>query len=142
MDELSTFAFNHWELVAAFLVTLALLLFNIFGDQIRGFQSITPETACRILNGENTLMIDVRTQDELAKDGRIENASHIPLNQLKNRLGDLEKHHQHPVIAICRSGQRSGVACSQLKKNGFEQVYNLKGGILSWKNAGLPVSNK
>ncbi len=142
MDELSTFAFNHWELVAAFLVTLALLLFNIFGDQIRGFQSIGPEAAIRILNGEKALLIDVRTEEELSKDGRVKSASHIPLNQLKNRLGDLEKYHQQPVIAICRSGQRSGVACSQLKKNGFEEVYNLKGGILSWKSAGLPVSHK
>lgn len=142
MEELSTFIFNNWELVAAFLMTLVMLLFNIYGDQIRGFESITPETAIRLMNGDNTLLLDVRAKDELTKDGWVKGASNIPLNQLKNSLGDLDKYRTHPVIAICKSGQRSGVACSQMKKNGFEQVYNLKGGIRSWKNAGLPVSHK
>ncbi|MBT7006542.1 MAG: rhodanese-like domain-containing protein, partial [Thiotrichales bacterium] len=43
---------------------------------------------------------------------------------------------------ICRSGQRSATACAQMKKSGFEQVYNLKGGIISWKGAGLPTTQK
>lgn len=142
MEELYAFSLNHWELVAAFLITLIMLIFNIFGDQLRGFESITPEVAIRLLNNDDSLLLDVRTKDELSKDGRIKNASNIPLNQLKGKLDSLKEHRTAPVIAICRSGSRSGVACSQLKKNGFEQVYNLKGGILSWKSAGLPVSNK
>ncbi|MBC8519750.1 MAG: rhodanese-like domain-containing protein [Gammaproteobacteria bacterium] len=142
MEELSTFIFNNWELVAAFVMTLVMLFFNIYGDQLRGFESITPEAAIRLMNEDDTVLLDVRAKDELTKDGQIKGASHIPLNQLKNSLGDLDKHRTHPVIAICRSGQRSGVACSQMKKGGFEKVYNLKGGIRSWKNAGLPVSYK
>lgn len=142
MQEIYTFSLNHWELVAAFLITLIMLIFNLFGDRLRGFESITAETAVRILNGENALLVDVRTKDELSKDGHIQDAKHIPLNQLKDKIGDLEQYRNSPVTIICRSGSRSGVACSQLKKGGFEQVYNLKGGILSWKSAGLPVSYK
>lgn len=142
MQELYTFSLNHWELVAAFLITLTMLIFNLFGDRLRGYESITAEAAVRVLNGDNTLMIDVRSKDELSKDGHIKDARHIPLNQLKEKIGDLEQHRNDPVAVICRSGSRSGVACSQLKKSGFEQVYNLKGGILSWKSAGLPVSYK
>lgn len=142
MQELYTFSLNHWELVAAFLLTLIMLIFNIFGDRLRGFESITPEAAVRVLNADNSLLIDVRTKDELKKDGHIQDAKHIPLNQLKDKLGDLGAHRNSNVAVICRSGSRSGVACGQLKKSGFEQVYNLKGGILSWKSAGLPVSYK
>ncbi len=142
MEEFVTFAANHWELVVAFIITFLLLMFNIFGDSIRGFESVTPEVAVRILNQEGALLIDVRTKDELSRDGRIKDASHIPLNELKGKLDGLSKHRAFPVAVICRSGSRSGVACSQLKKSGFEQVYNLKGGILSWKNASLPVSYK
>ncbi len=142
MQDLYTFSVNHWELVLAFLVTLIMLIFNIFGDRLRGFESITAEAAVRVLNREGSLLIDVRTKDELSKDGRIQDASHIPLNQLKEKLGDLDQYRNSPVTVICRSGNRSGIACSQLKKSGFEEVYNLKGGILSWKNAGLPVSYK
>ncbi|MBT3308308.1 MAG: rhodanese-like domain-containing protein [Gammaproteobacteria bacterium] len=142
MQELYTFSLNHWELVAAFLITLAMLIFNIFGDQLRGFESISAEAAVRLLNGEDTLLIDVRNKDELTKDGHIKDAKHIPLNKLREKMGDLEQHRSHTVAIICRSGNRSGVACGQLKKDGFEHVYNLKGGILSWKSAGLPVSYK
>lgn len=142
MEQLYTFSLNHWELVAAFLVTLIMLIFNIFGDRLRGFESITAETAVRVLNGDDALLIDVRTKDELSKEGHIQDARHIPLNTLKEKISDLEQFRSAPVTVICRSGSRSGVACSQLKKNGFEQVYNLKGGILSWKSAGLPVSYK
>ncbi|HIJ26321.1 MAG: rhodanese-like domain-containing protein [Gammaproteobacteria bacterium] len=142
MQELSTFTVNHWELVTAFLITLAMLIFNVFGDRLRGFESISAESAVRILNNDQALLLDVRTQDEFAKDGKVERASHIPLSQLKEKLDSLETHRSQPVIVICRSGSRSGVACSQMKKKGFEQVYNLKGGILSWKSAGLPVTYK
>ncbi len=142
MQELYTFSLNHWELVAAFLITLIMLIFNLFGDKIRGFESISAEAAVRILNGENTLLIDVRTKDELKRDGHIQDARHIPLNQLKDKIAELESYRTQPVAIICRSGSRSGVACGQLKRSGFEQVYNLKGGILSWKSAGLPVTHK
>lgn len=78
MQELYTFSLNHWELVAAFLITLTMLIFNLFGDRLRGYESITAEAAVRVLNGDNTLMIDVRSKDELSKDGHIKDARHIP----------------------------------------------------------------
>jgi rhodanese-related sulfurtransferase len=75
-------------------------------------------------------------------DGHIINAENIPLNSLNNQLQKLEKYKQHPIIAVCRSGSRSAAACNTLRKAGFEQVYNLRGGMLAWENAGQPVRRK
>ena len=64
------------------------------------------------------------------------------MKQLPQRVAELEKLKSRPVIAYCRSGSRSGGAGSILKKNGFETVYNLGGGIMAWQNANLPLNKK
>jgi rhodanese-related sulfurtransferase len=53
------------------------------------------------------------------------------------RLG---KYRDRPVSVYCRSGNQSLSACGKLRKQGFEKVYNLKGGVLGWQQADLPVS--
>ena len=50
------------------------------------------------------------------------------LKELDRRRGELDKYRDRPIIAYCRSGNRSGTAGSLLRKNGFQTVYNLGGG--------------
>jgi rhodanese-related sulfurtransferase len=57
-------------------------------------------------------------------------------------LGQLERHKERPIIVNCRSGATSQIACKELRKGGFEQVYNLRGGIMAWQSANLPVRRK
>jgi rhodanese-related sulfurtransferase len=90
-----------------------------------------------LFNHEDALVLDVREKSEWA-DGHITNAKHVPLAQIKDRLSDLEKHKDKPIIAVCRSGNRSGHACGILKKAGFEKLHNLTGGMQAWNQAGLP----
>lgn len=76
---------------------------------------------------ENATILDVRTPDEFS--GRhYPNAINIPLNELQQRLNEIEALKQ-PIVAYCRSGNRSGMAVSILNQNGFTEVYN--GGGLS-----------
>ena len=63
----------------------------------------------------------------------------IPLNGLGNNLKQLEKHKGKPIVAVCRSGSRSNAACRLLRKQGFEHVKNLRGGMMAWESANLPV---
>lgn len=74
------------------------------------------------------------------RGGHIINSVHIPLGTLNNRLNELEKYKSRPIIVGCRSGQRSAAACTTLKKQGFETVYNLSGGVMGWQNANLPLT--
>lgn len=138
---LQEFVVANWELFLALVVILALLFSNLFGERLRGYQSVDPNSAVNLINHEDALYLDVRTDAEIS-DGRVINSLHIPLAALKSRLGELEKHRERPIVVGCRSGHRSGVACGQLRKAGFEKVYNLKGGILAWRSANLPVSRK
>ncbi|MHB1010552.1 MAG: rhodanese-like domain-containing protein [Propionibacteriaceae bacterium] len=80
-------------------------------------------------------IVDVREDHEVAQ-GRIPGSVHIPLGQLGGRLGELDRN--RPVVAVCRSGNRSGVATRMLASAGYV-CDNMAGGMLAWQSAGLPT---
>ena len=59
--------------------------------------------------------------------------------QNSGRLGEIAKFKEKPVIVTCRSGARSARAAAMLAKAGFEQVANLRGGMLRWRAEGGAV---
>jgi len=66
-------------------------------------------------------------------------AKNIPTSKLADRIGELEKFKDKPIIVCCASGMRSNKACAELQKNGFEKLHNLAGGVDAWVGAGYPV---
>ncbi|MCB1801517.1 MAG: rhodanese-like domain-containing protein [Gammaproteobacteria bacterium] len=140
MEQLLEFAGNHTLLLVAFFIVLSALLWNIVSDP-SGKNAVDPLGATAMINHEDAVILDVRSMAEF-KDGHIVNAVNIPLNGLGNSIKQLEKYRDRPIVAVCRSGSRSGAACSQLRKAGFENVKNLRGGMLAWENANLPVKKR
>lgn len=94
--------------------------------------------ATQYMNQAKTLILDVRSAEEFAA-GHLQNAKHIPLPELNDRLKEIEKSKSNVVITVCASGVRSSSAASLLSKAGFAQVFSLDGGIDSWKSQGLPT---
>ncbi len=92
----------------------------------------------RLDTGERLFLLDVRSSEEYAYDGHIAGAHLLPLPMLSLRLNELPK--DTTIVCVCRSGNRSGVAAEQLKRQGFEQVINLGDGMIGWARAGLPMS--
>lgn len=89
-----------------------------------------------IRTGGGSILVDVREPEEWAA-GHAPNARHIPLRDLPDRLEALPR--DAPVYLVCRSGARSHRAAAYLKQAGFEQPINVRGGMLAWERAGLPV---
>ena len=83
------------------------------------------------------VLIDVRTDAEFTQ-GSIQGAKHIPLHLLPLIADEIEK--EKPVILICRSGARSAQACAFLASKGFSNVYNLRGGVVGWAQAGMALA--
>jgi rhodanese-related sulfurtransferase len=82
-------------------------------------------------------IVDVREKPEW-EAGRIEGSIHIPLSELMaGRLEDLDT--TRPVVAVCRSGNRSEVASLMLRARGFD-AYNMEGGTEAWVAAGFPFT--
>lgn len=139
MEKFITFAIKHWELFASLFMILAMMFGGGFMRRLRGYQEADAQSAVAMLNHDNALLIDVREDAEF-KEGHIINARHIPLGSLQKRLIELEGYKDKPVLVCCRSGQRSGSACGVLRKAGFQNVTNLKGGVMAWQSANLPLN--
>ena len=89
--------------------------------------------------GITYLLLDIRTADELDATGIIPGASHIDFYG-ENFQAEVEKlDKKTPVMMYCRSGGRSGKARNLFVELGFEEVYDLDGGITDWTAAGKPV---
>lgn len=132
---------NHWGLALAFVGITLLIIYGEVRRRLDGTQQLGPHAATLVMNDEATVVLDVREDSEY-KQGHIANAVHIPLGQLAQRIKELEKYRERPVIAYCRTGNRSGSAARLLHKQGFATVHNLAGGIVAWQNANLPVTKK
>jgi rhodanese-related sulfurtransferase len=81
-------------------------------------------------------IVDVRWPNEW-EAGRIDGALHIPQDQLDDRLDEIDR--ERPVVAVCRSGNRSSAAARELAAEGF-QADNLDGGLEAWVASGLPLT--
>lgn len=125
-----------WVMLA--LVSGGMLLFQTLRG---GGAGISVADATLKINREDAVVLDVRETHEWDK-GHIANARHIAMGQIDKRLHEIEKFKSRPVIVVCASGNRSSFACGTLKRAGFEQVFNLSGGIGAWSDAGLPVTTK
>lgn len=99
---------------------------------------MSPTEAVLLINRDNALVLDVRDDAEFAA-GHITDARHIPFAQLEERIGELRKFKDKPVLVNCQAGARGAKACDVLQKQGFTKVYNLQGGLNAWQQAKLPV---
>jgi hydroxyacylglutathione hydrolase len=90
----------------------------------------------RLKSGAGKLtVIDVRTEKEW-NSGHIDGAIHIHGGKLQERFADVPR--DKPVAVICGSGYRGSIAASFLKREGYEDVANVVGGMSAWKASGLP----
>lgn len=140
MEQLIEFAGNHLVMVSAFLVILTLIAWNLISDPgSKGAVDAIGATA--LINREDALVIDVRPMADYAQ-GHIVGAKNIPGSSLKDQLSQLEKYKDRTIVVNCRSGSTSQAACKTLREAGFSKVFNLRGGIMGWQNASLPVTRK
>ena len=139
MEQLLEFAGNHPLLITALVVVSVLLALNL--ATAGGKNNIGPQQATLMINHDEAVVIDVRPMADF-NQGHIVNALNMPINGFAKELGRLEKYKRKPLIVGCRSGNQSQLACRQLRKAGFEQVYNLRGGMMGWQSANLPMTKK
>lgn len=133
-----SFIQNNWLLIVVFVVSGVMLVWPLISARTSQMKPITTLGVTRLINSGNPVLLDLRETREF-EGGRLPNALHIPLSQLKDRAGELNKFTGRPLIAYCDRGQRSRGAVATLTGLGFKEIYQLAGGIRAWKEAGLPV---
>lgn len=114
-------------------IVFALILFFIVQRMFptKGVRDISTMELKNELKNINKEFVDVRTPGEF-KGNHIRGFKNIPLHQLTQKINGLSK--EKEIVVICQSGMRSNKACKILKKHGFKQVTNVKGGMNAWSN--------
>ncbi len=90
----------------------------------------------RKLIEDGAQLVDVRADHEW-EAGRIEGATHLPLDELAERAGEIDR--ERPVVLYCRGGNRSTMAAAALAEAGY-QAMKLEEGIVGWAEEGLPLA--
>ena len=98
--------------------------------------NVDPAAVEELYQRDDVIILDVREDHEYAA-GHIPGATLVPLGQIPNRLEEIPT--DKTVIAVCRSGNRSGQATKFLRQQGFENVHNMTGGMNAWSQAGYEI---
>lgn len=125
-----------------FLIALAAILLNSCAsgqtDSTTKTSLSATEFADKIKELSAAAIIDVRTPGEFS-EGHLINALNYnwsEKSEFGKQIAPLDK--SKPVFVYCLSGRRSGAAASQMRSDGFKEVYELSGGITKWRAANLP----
>ena len=129
------FVTENIVLIAIAFVSGAMLVWPMV---MRGASGSSLDTlgATRLINDTGAVVLDVRSQADFA-GGHLPNARNIPIAELEKRIGELPAN--KPVLLCYASGVTSNRAAGVLRKSGRTDVFNLGGGLQSWRQAGLPV---
>jgi rhodanese-related sulfurtransferase len=94
---------------------------------------VQTEWQSQLQNDTNAVILDVRTLAEVA-EGKIPGAIHIDIYKGQEFINDIMKLDKTKNYYVyCKSGGRSGQACAFMNQSGFENAFNLMGGIMQWQ---------
>lgn len=99
-------------------------------DNLASYENVSPAEAHEMVEKGEAYVLDVRNQTEF-DEGHIENAQHIMVGTLKNRIDEVDT--GKTVIVQCQAGARSAIAASVLKANGIDNLVNMTGGYAKWQ---------
>ncbi len=121
------------------IVSIGIYILYQKGYILKNYEDISAQNAYnRMLVDTNITLIDVRTIEEIKKDGSIKNHILVPVQILERNLDKLEPYKKTKIYVYCRSGNRSITASRILSNAGFKS-YNILGGINEWKKQKLPL---
>ncbi len=139
MAQILEFAGNHPFLILAAALLVVLIIVNELRLRMRGVTELSPSEAIGTIN-RGARVIDVRAPEQY-DGGHIINAVNVPLDELEGRYDDLKKRDK-PIVTCCATGMTGARAARKLRAAGFEQVFNLRGGLGAWQRENLPVEKQ
>ncbi len=135
MQRFLEFLISHWMLSGLWLVLLFALLAYM---KKKGGKTVSAHEGTRLINREDAVVLDIREKKVFDK-GHVVNAINIPLAKLDERITELDKYKEKPLIIVCQMGQQSSDAVKKLEARAFSQVYKMTGGLSEWQAQGLPL---
>ena len=138
MAQFFEFIGNHLYLSFMWVVTLGVII--MYHRRTSG-SSVGPQQAVMLINRKDAIVVDVREKKEF-ESGHIVDSINIPMTKLKQRITEVWKYKDKPVVVVCKLGQHSGQAAKILQEAGHADVVRLAGGLTEWKAQSLPLVQK
>ena len=135
MAQFVEFIGNHLILSAMWVVSVVAIILYQKKNSASG---VIPQKAIMLINREGAIVVDVREKKEFDA-GHVVDSINIPSTKLKQRITELKKYTQKPIIVVCKLGQHSGEAAKVIQEAGHEDVFKLSGGITEWRAQSLPL---
>ena len=140
LHKLPQFIGNHVALAALFAILLVALIVVQVGLLLGKSKELTPAGLTQLINRDSPLLIDLSATADFEKM-HVPGARHVSMSQFDPEHKDLAKAKELPVVVMDKDGRGNSAKASQrLVKAGFQKVYTLGGGVLSWQQAQLPVA--
>ena len=138
MQEYIDFASNHLGLSGLFVFILIVIVVNELHRRATRGKSLQPMHATQLMNQDNCSVVDVRSTAEY-KQGHIVGAINLMLSEVAEKAGRINQDKAAPVLVYCKNGTQAPSVVKQLQQAGFEQVYLLAGGLISWQAESMPL---
>ncbi len=127
-------------MLALALLGLVAFLPRIIGSIRRGDMLNVTNLKKRLDNGDDILILDVRTpEDYHGEQGHIAGSTLLPLEQLEQRIDEIDDYYEKTVVCICRTDRKSAKAAQILAEKGFADVHVAKMGMTDWNKNAYPV---
>ncbi len=138
LEKLPEFVGNHALLSLAFVGVVLALIYTEIARRMRGFAELSPLQLTQLINRDDPAVFDVSAYADY-ESGHIIGAKHLPPSQIDPAIKPLVGLQDKPVAVYCKTGNSSEQIATKLTKAGFANVSWLKGGLLAWRDAKLPV---
>lgn len=139
LERLPEFVGNHPILSLMFIGLLGTLIYTEIARKFRRYAEVNSAQLTMLINRHDATVLDVSALNDYEK-GHIVNALHIAASQVDPDAKPLAGLKDKPLAVYCRTGMTAEQVCSRLSKQGFNQLYCLKGGLQAWISDQLPVT--
>lgn len=139
MQEYIDFIQNNMILSLVWVGLVIAIIMSFIKSATAAYKEISPAELTQFINKDEGVAIDIRTKDEF-KQGHITGSVHILPSDIKSgSVPSLEKYKSSPITVVCKTGTTAQENANLLAKAGYEQVYVLRGGLVSWTEAKMPL---
>ncbi|KAE9541518.1 rhodanese-like domain-containing protein [Ursidibacter maritimus] len=141
-QQIQQFAANHTLMVVAWVALFVAVLINFYKGATSKIKVVDNAQATQLINNEDAVVLDVRSDDEF-RAGHIIDSLHLIPSEIKgNKTQSIDKHKEKSIIVVDNNGLSAQGLANTLAKQGFNKVYVLKEGIAGWRAANLPLVKK
>ncbi len=140
MEQFLEFAGNHPYLTGGTVIAAVLVIVGEIRARAQGGVILAAQDAVQLIN-RGGVVLDTRDETRFAA-GHILHARHIPLAELATAADSVHKSKEKPVLVYCDNGISGSKAVGILQHAGYQNVYNLKGGLTAWQKDNLPTVTK